>query len=364
MNKESLSPDQTHQKRIVFIEKAVGEGVLDRIPVSKRDQNIALVSILNDEITEEEVGKVFPGPTGKPLTKQRICQIRSRFLEEARGHVSPQLQSSHPLSELLARRLSPLNETDIRVRGMAERGDSPKEISLTVGKEALRSARGTFGRRGVAIPLTNIFYERLKTEVEAEADYEKLQKILDSLTIISLLYHLQRSNHDTKRVFASLTSVLRQGGFYLHGNLAIFAEKLKEKGIPVRRVTNASIKPVRARWIVFDKHEERIIDALKDDPDLQGSKENPVKQICGPTAPIPRTTEFRKRGHSGKYGSNIAEIIREITGYYTSGRNRRRVGDFLIGCPVPVFKHGHRYIYPLDMIEELKTFLKSNQEKI
>lgn len=70
MGKEGLNPYQAQEKRIAFIEKAVGEGVLDRIPVSERNQNIALTYNLNEELAGEDVGEIFPKPPGEPLIGQ------------------------------------------------------------------------------------------------------------------------------------------------------------------------------------------------------------------------------------------------------------------------------------------------------
>lgn len=367
MSKEGFNPYQAHQKRIAFIEGAVGEGVLDikGFPISERDQNIALVYYLNEDITGAEVGKAFPKPSGEALSRERIRQISNEFLEEVRGHASPQLQSSHPLSELLARRLLPLRETGTLIKDMVEIGAAPKEISRKVGTVTLGNARATLGRRGVEIPLIHISYEDLKAKIEAEADDMKLQEILDKLTMAYFQYNVRRRIQAAEKVVVSLTFVLREAGFYPQRHLSTFAEKLKEKGIPVRRYNHAKgSKPEIIYWFVFGKHKERVIDALENDPDLQRFRENPVKLICGEfEGEMPTTTDaYRKR--SKKYGTNLTRIIQEATGHHIASRGRLRVSDFLRGCPVPVFKFSHRYIYPLDRTRELKSFLTRRYEEL
>lgn len=367
MSREVLNSYQAYKERVAFIEKAVGEGVLERIPIRERSQNIALVYNLNDEITVGRVGETFPKPSGRPLTRQRISQINKNFLEEALSHASPSLQSSHPLSELLTKKPHPLSETDVRIKSMFEKGTAPKEIGRTVGAKVLRRARATLGRRGVEIPLMSISYEGLKAKVEGEADDRKLQEILDSLTAISLRNHILRHNQDTERVFVSLTFVLREAGFHPHRYLAIFADKLKERDIPVRASPHTRTKDSKSEviyWIVFDKHKQRIIDALKDDPELQRFKRNPVQLICGSPDKIPTTTDFAKRKFYKEYGGNIAGMIQDTTGYHLRRRGGLKVRDFLIGCPVPVFKYAHRHIYPLDRTEELKSFLAGRYEAL
>jgi len=361
MSKESLNPYQAHEKRVDFIEKVVGEGVLEKIPISERNQNIALVYNLNEELSEKDVGEIFPNSLGKPLARQYVQIINKRFLEETWKYASPELQSSHPLSEILARKPGPVGEVNARIKRALEGGASPAEIRNTEGISALQATRRTLRKRGIEIYTA---YEDLKARVKAETDDKKLQEILDSFTNASLRGYLKRYNHDPERVFAGLTSVLKKGGFFPHMHLSTFYEKIKEKGIPIRPINVDVSRPKNIYRIVFDKHGQRIIDSLKDDPDLQRFKSSPVKLICGNPDRIPTTADFRKKKRLRQYNTNIKEIIEEVIGHHITGKDGPKFEILLSGCPVPVFRYRHVYIYPIDMIEELKAFLKSKLETI
>ncbi len=272
MKKEGLSPYQAYEKRIDFIEQAAGEGVLDKIPVSERDQNIALVYTLNDELTGEGVGKIFPKPSGESLTRARVDQVSQNFLRTTWNYASPQLQAFHPLEELLTRKPNTLGETASRVKSMAEEGNDPQQIKDTLGisTENLVYQRIVLRRRGIDVPRIRKSYQETFETIEGEEDDEKLQVFLDSFSVGSLIYFRQRdSSHET---LTTASTIANKKGFHAYTKRVRFiAVTIKEAKIPIRQTVRLGKngKRLGSYYIVYSKHEDRIAEVLRNDPALQ-----------------------------------------------------------------------------------------------
>ncbi|OGH24554.1 MAG: hypothetical protein A3B47_03675 [Candidatus Levybacteria bacterium RIFCSPLOWO2_01_FULL_39_24] len=269
MSKESLTPYEAQIKRISFIEKAIGEGGLEKIPISERDQNLALVYNLNEELTAEKVGKIFLNSFSRHSFRERVNQINKRFLATMWNKASIQLQTEHPLSELFMKRPYALNPVNVRIRELILKGASPKDIERAEGKAALANARKTLDKRGIEIPLMPSSYTDFMAKAEKETDDAKLQELLEAnnLPVIIKLQTRKKS----KEVLISLSNVLREGEFHYHLKLRFFLGKIRAAGIPgipVNTATDKSKYP-QIYWIVYRKHKQRIINTLENDPDLQ-----------------------------------------------------------------------------------------------
>lgn len=284
MIKEGLNPYQAQAKRINFIGKAVAEGVLGKIRTNERNQNIALVYYLNEQATTESVAKNFPKPSGEPLSHVRISQIRRKFLVECKKHVSPELSASYPLWELLIGKI-PLSETNAQVARDVAAGTDLREIRRKLPPSRLDKAREVLGKRGIVVPKQNSAYAGFAEKVEAENNYQKLQTILDSFPSESLLSYINNHRKDKKKTLIALSPVLRKAGFYFgHGSLKLFAQKIRENHVPIRLIEakqKTRRKYNKTHYIVYSRHEEEIARALKNDPDLQRFRENPVQLASG-----------------------------------------------------------------------------------
>jgi hypothetical protein len=371
MGKEGLTIYEAQKKRISFIEKALREDVLGRISesVSERNQNIALVYNLNEEITAKKVGEAFPQSSGKPLCKQRIAKINSTFLERAWENSSPYLQSSFPLQELLMQKPLALKEANLRIKKLIAEGKTMEIIRDTESANALVNAQYTLGRRGIEIPShLPTKYECFKAKVKAETDCKKLQKLLNNSSRDSLLGCIYSHKKDEENPLTYLKTILKKSGFYPRKKDWLFAEKFKKNGLPIRNIKlrKKGSKYSQTYRITFRKCEEKIIEMLNKDPELQCFKNNPVRQVCAKPDKAPTTTHFRK-GFEG-YSDDIRRIIRKIAGIPRSKIESIKVEDFLSDCPVPVYAwengHNNKYIYPTDRTEEMKAFLKSKRAKI
>jgi hypothetical protein len=369
MSKEGLTIYEAQEKRISFIEKVVKEGVLEGISgsVNERNQNIALVYNLNREITGKEIAEIFPKSSGGPSSKQNIGRINKSFLKKAWEYASPQLQASYPLRELLMRKPIALCEVNARIKeSLSERGANTNYIRNIEGAKALSNARRTLGKRGIEIPTMPkiIKYEDLRAKVEAENDNGKLQEILNTLNRYSLREYAGYRKENKEEILMKLTPILKKAGFYSHKKTEVFVKKLEEIGIPIRgfNASNGKSKYKRIYWVTFSKCKQRIIDALKNDPDLQRFKKNPVRTICGNPDRIPTTTNFIY--HPDGYASNVTGMIKEITGIAVSEKGHVTLNNFLIGCSVPVFEYKHSHLYPTARTEELKAFIRLKREKV
>lgn len=285
MNKESLNPYQAQQKRIVYVEKMVGEGVLDKIPVSERNQNIALVCILNEEITGGNVGKIFPKPSGEPLTRERVRQIKEKLLEEGWKHASAELRSSHPLSELLGRTLRHEGNLSLRVRKAMEMDiTDPKQLQEIAGSNIqLAQARKTLKQRAIEVPFIRP-YANFEEKTEAENDDKKLQEMLDSHSDVSLKRYITNHRNDKKKVLVSLYSIVKLAGLHLgHNLLYLIVESIErnDKNLPRKTLRIEVGEKLQIYHIAYAKHQERIITVLQNDPNLQRfrypSKAKPYK---------------------------------------------------------------------------------------
>ena len=364
MSKEGLSPYQAHEKRIDFIGKAVGEGVLDKIPLSERDQNIALVYYLNEELTGEKVGSAFPQSSGKPLGRESVRQKGEKFLRAARNAASPQLQAENPLAELLARKPSSLAERTLRVKNMTGEGLVSQINIENAGLSSLQlcHARTTLKRRGIEVPLLRTF-ANFEEKVEAENDNQKLQALLESFTPISLRGYYSRHRKDKEKILTDLSSVLREGEFYPSSrSLKHFAQKVKEKNIPIRpveRVTKTKGKYSDVYYIVYSKHAKEIADALRDDPDLQRFRNNSVQLVFGTfNGQLPTTTELvRKKGYE-----YVGNLVAETLGIRIGGNAKVTTSALLVGCEMPIFRQGGNFFFPLDQKTEFQVFLRKRYE--
>lgn len=281
MGKEGLTIYQAHEKRISFIEKAVGEGALAKISTSERSQNIALVYYLNEEISQKRVGEISLKPSGEPLTRQAVNQISKRFLKELRKHVSPQLRAKNPLCELLMRRPTALGETASRVKNAVENGINPQNIGLSPLE--ITKTRETLRKRGIEVP-PQTAYADFAARVKIENDDRVLQKILDGHSdgFIRGYMNWHRNRKDKEKVLSSLSAIIISAGFHPHFKLlSLFAKTIEEASIPIKKLQieirgKQMEKLTQTYWIVLAKHRQRIVERLENDPNLQKFKKIPT----------------------------------------------------------------------------------------
>lgn len=279
MNKERPNIYLAHEKRIAFIERAVGQGVLEKMTTNERRQNIGLTHWLG-EMTFEQAGKVFPNlSTKNPFTKERIRQIANQFLTEAWQKSNPKLQECYPLEELLIKKppLNPERKFE-RVRRLVTKGIAdPQEImsTLNLTRGDFNHTRQILGRRGIEILPLGRPTSKFESEVKNATSDSELQETIDRYDLGFLKrYITSRRQKNEPSLISSLTPFRRQAGFRKLSDNTLFFEIIRKNNIPIRKTErHVNVRRKNARhqtyYFVYAKDHQRIIEALKKDPALQ-----------------------------------------------------------------------------------------------
>lgn len=378
MSKEALIAG--HERKKVLLGEIIRAGIWRRKPDNLSEEQWSMQRKIGFQYaftdkTLEELGKQY-----RELTREYVRQLNHSFLDNI-NNISPRkLKVQYPresIPDSKPRTRKSREKMSRSLRGMnwkisefvLQTGiTDPKEIAkrFKIPTRKVNFARRVLKGWEITIPLATARYRDFAEKVKSEKDNQKLQVILDSYTAGSLVGFVNFHRYDKKRILISLSSVLRAGGFYPSVKaIKDFAEKVKTKGIPMRSCDTkrkVKLKYKQILYVVFSRHAKRIIKVLGNDPNLQKFKENPVKQICGPTDIIPTIKALSKKT---QYGT-VSKLVSETLGFRPSGFSKVRLPDLLEGCPIRVFKYTTKstWLYPLDKMEELKSFLVKRYQEI
>lgn len=244
--------------------------------------------------TFDELGRQYGG-----LTREDIRQLNHKFLNNIHKNSPPELQAQYsretipdrkPLTQKSRERSSKARGgLTLRVKELIAQGIvDPEQIknTLVISAHDLARIRRVLKKWGINIPPTtkSTIKEIFVKKIETEGDDEKLQEFLDSLPINALRGFLGGdSSHET---LTTVSVIARKKGFRFHNrHVRSIAEKIKITGIPIRQIVSSfeNGKILSSYYVVYakPKHAERIAEILRNDPDLQRFRENPVKLICG-----------------------------------------------------------------------------------
>lgn len=313
----------------------------------------------------------------REVTTERIRQINKAFLRNLWNNGSPELQERHPLNKVLAVR-KPLSQRSkerhsavrggksLEIKKQVESGvTNVDEISANTGISRIRimSRRKLLKGWGINIdiPRERSSYkeslEQLVEQLEKETDDKKIQELLDRLPYLVIWRDMTKKKGASH--FYSLLTVVREAGFYpQNADVHSFATSLKTAGVPITRKDRviAGIKPHTLRYyILLSRHKDRIIQALKDDQDLQRFQRNPVRLICGATKDnLPTTTKLeQKQGYEV-----VCQVLKELGLIIGGSRSKIRYSDiFTPDCPVPIYLYYKNYYYPVTQEEALRSFI-------
>lgn len=271
MNKEgqNFNPYQTHERRKRFIRALDEDGVLKRIGIKPKDQDVAMVYYLNDQMSGKNVGKLFPQSSGKPLGRESVRQKGVNFLTKAYNAASPKLQAEYTLEELLTRKPDRIGTTTARIISNLKQGFKIQDMRLPLS--SITDSRPVLKKRGFDNQdlLISTFGNFKKRVEKAGNDDEELNKILYGYTDNQLRGYINYHRKDPEKILTVLSSILRTAGFSPGGKLtAITLEKLQtnDPSLPLRRIVQSNGKKY---YVIYSQHQQRIIDVLKDDPNLQ-----------------------------------------------------------------------------------------------
>lgn len=276
-SKENPNKYQAQRKRIVFLEKALGEGVLEKVGLTQRDQDIGLLYNLTRMVLDE-VGEIFPNPSGEPLAKERVREINRIFLMRIWLNVSQELRASCSLEEFRMGKPS-LHKNGPTLKVIEEierRNTNPRRIIEMTGisSSVFNSTKKTLKKWGIEIPLP-YSYAYFKKRIEEEDDDSKLSGILNDYTDGSLMGCIGHRKKDPDMPLMYLHPLIREAGFHPEVKfLNLFFESIKGKGIPVRKIISQRYSEKKGKitlvnYIVLKKHRQRITDAINNDPSLQ-----------------------------------------------------------------------------------------------
>lgn len=284
MNQETLMAG--HEIKLAFLREAIGERVhLIRpkntsAPQWSKQRKIGFRYAFQD-ITLEELGREYGG------TRQGIQGLNRHFLDNMHENSPPQLQAQYPReaipdrkppSQRLRERTSDAHggislriKQTIEERGIAVvRAEDVDDIAKAAGvtKQQVLSSRHVLENWGIHIGRLDNPYASFAKKVKDEEDDQKLQELLDSSSVNSLRGFLQRdSGHKT---LTTVSATAKERGFSVHTiRVRSVAQKIKKAGIPMRQILHLDQngKVRGSYYAVYAKHEDRIAEVLRNDPD-------------------------------------------------------------------------------------------------
>lgn len=358
-------------RMIGFLREAAAEGADKKVPASmtseqwERQRDIGKAySYLT--LRDKDLGKIYGSSPEESLTGERIRQIRNNFKKNLHNNASPELQERFPLSDLSARKPSPLrSEVILQVTKQVEEGvEDRRKIAKNTGLTLAQVTRKAqvLKRMGIEIPRPPTFSEELEEKVKEEKDDKKLQDILNEIPVNTIVKYMRGKDF---KVLIFLTNVLKSNGFFVRNReLKSVAGAIKkiDPEIPIRIVeTNYKLKIrskeyIQSYMIVFAKHTDRILEAVRGNPDIfERLSDNPVKLLFGPEPErFPNTYELTK---TGNYTSIKSILLKHFNSLFSENKPIK-YRDLLSGCPVPILIQRNAYYYPIEEEESLAAFLR------
>lgn len=373
MSREVLIAGQERKK--AFLVEIIKKRIWQKKPDSLSDnqwlmqRKIGFQYTFTDK-TLEELGKQYGG-----LTREDVRQLNHRFWDNIHNNSPRELKAQYPRASIPDSKPRALKS---REKTSRSRGGLSWEISEFIRQTGITDPRKIAGkfkipiRRvnrarqvlrswGIIIPLTVAHYRDFFKQVENENNDQRLQEILDNSSSGSLLHYRQRYGNEA---IMSLAQIVRKAEFYIPYNyMGLFAKTIQNQDIPIRlfEQEGTSKRKYRERhFIVFSKHEKRIIESLRNDSSLERFRTNPVQLICGsPRARIPTLTELAKNRYS-----SLGPLVLKTTGFRPSRAPQRNFVHLLKGCRTPVYTDGESYYYDTRQTQPLKSFLERRRQEI
>lgn len=289
MGKENLptSHPTQYERKLLFIQEAIAQGALDKLPPGttpkqwKRQQDIGITYAFGEE-SLESLGDIFKGGRNVPLEREGIRQLSDKFIKNLWNNSSDSLKASVSMDVIKARKPTTQKSREnisaahgglsLRIKKLLEKGiTDPRQIQAELGLsfERMGTNRKVLKSWGIELPRIRTSYERLKEKVAKETDDDTLQNILDDLSNGQIRGYLHDYGKSEDAVFTSFSIIARNNGFHIQPKRV--AEATKKAGIPIRAVEHVDKNAkngVEYYWVVFAKHEQRIVQVLRNNPNL------------------------------------------------------------------------------------------------
>lgn len=196
---------------------------------------------------------------------------------------------------------------------------------------------------------------QLAEQLEKARNPKTLQRLLNRVSSPFYKKHTKGEN--------PLLLPVRQIAFDFHyREITPLLDILKEAGVPVGEIiretvvkkSNSETVLVRQRYsFVLTAHGKWARQVFEEAPDLQKYREDPLRQICGPSAEPPKRTKSQDPSEFRSPTALFAKMGISIT-----GRTKFNLVGFFQGCPVPVWRYQNKYLYPAGQEESLCVFIK------
>ncbi|MCL5113838.1 MAG: hypothetical protein M1372_01560 [Patescibacteria group bacterium] len=335
MTEGEKSLAQLRAQRQCFVQKAIEEGAHEAI--GEKTVNIGIAATFGPSL--EEISDSYYE------TRANASLHYRGFIKKLWDNSSEQTRSAHTLEDLLARK--PWSRKS-RKRSPGWRTDR--------------------GRLDSAI-------KKNKSEIEQiakEDDDEKIQKMLDEFPYSVILWNMaenkKRKKRKTPRVFTSIGKITSSIYHHSPNRTFLFAQVLKENGIPYRKMRKDFGKYHIANHVLLEKHRDRALAAWEKDPELERFKINLISVVCGSTnADVPTTTQL-----SGSEDYRSVSLVLSDLGIQIPPQQQIKFRKWLFeDCPITVWAYRDgRYIASSEadqfrqyFLEKSKQLLKRVREK-
>jgi len=350
-----------------FLIEAIGSGAHKILPPRKsaqsfvRDLNVVGI-YFGTNLRLEEIGSLL-GLKGK--NKRALPQlIVKRTLKRLWQNCSLEVQQIYPFEDLKVRkpadkrsrnrRSSSRNGRREQVLDLIAAGStSSQEIAQAVGKPqeyvaALFSRLRKIGLGPESVVERN---RSIREKIKSARTDEEIREALAAANLIMCASY--------PKLFTPISKIAIEAGFrFKLDQLVNFITELKNKDVPLGLFertfkTGKSIGSVLRYYFVLPQQEQRVKEVFENSAELARFKRlKSLKQVAGPRVELPSTSKIQKRDGYIAVGNQLRAL-----------KGKRM--DFLMDCPVPVFKFANKYLVAKDdysvFAGDLKEFSRALQ---
>lgn len=348
------------------LELEVDKMVLRKPQSFERNLSVTKTYLLSDQ-TLQEVGYQFGFTTRegvrKVVRKTLALLVQSSPDELRRVFLQDDLDVTKPRT-LESRINQSIRQGGItrEVQKLILEGRTVQEIQeiLNVTGTSLADARKTLSMWGP----TELPYIRSGIQLRPILEAKLQDRAADDTEISSLLskvHHRFYESHSQGEypLLIPVYRLIRELGFHVRAQLtSTFVTKLQIKGLPTGTL-HFTLKSGKHKgmkvtyYFIASIHKERAVKILAEAEDLQGYKENPVKQVFGPKVEDLPNTTLLKNGR----GFNLTKLaLARLDIKYSSALIHNLIGP---DCPIPILRHGSNLYYREEDLQEFTDYLRS-----
>jgi len=309
-----------------------------------RDLNVTGI-YFGTNLRLEEIGSLL-GIAGENKREEPRLIVK-RTLKQLWQNCPLEVQQMYPLEVLKVRK-----PTDERLRNrfstlhngrreqilelIAAGLTSSQEIAQAVGKPQKSVSSAITHLRKIGLGPESVI-ERNRSIREKIKSARTDEEIKEALAAANLIMHRRFS-----KLFSPISQVAIEAGFrFRNDELVNFVSEMQNHSIPFRLIektvkSGESKGEVMRYYFVLKQQEQRVQEVFEKSAELARFKRlKTLKQVAGPRVELPSTAQTGKKE---RYVT-VGEELKRLKG--------KRL-DFLVDCPVPVFKFAATYLVAKD----------------